>query len=168
APERMCAPTSEPFSTTTTEISGSICLMRIAAARPAGPAPTITTSNSIASRAGRSAIKSSLIPYCPLLHRGGNRGLPVIRSAMGSGNEKAARALLDFYAEAGVDTLLEERPVDRFASDASPSAAALPVRPQATATSSLDLGARPAVAPALTPPDEAAMAAREAARSAKT
>jgi len=87
---------------------------------------------------------------------------------MGSGNEKAARALLDFYAEAGVDTLLEERPVDRFASDASPSAAALPVRPQATATSSLDLGARPAVAPALTPPDEAAMAAREAARSAKT
>src|SRR5215467_2678578 len=54
APERICAPTSEPFSTTTTDASGAICLILIAAARPAGPAPTITTSNSIASRAGRS------------------------------------------------------------------------------------------------------------------
>src|SRR4051812_9908128 len=56
APERMCAPTSEPFSTTTTPISGDICLSRIAAASPAGPAPTITTSNSIASRAGSSCV----------------------------------------------------------------------------------------------------------------
>ena len=43
APERMCAPTSEPFSTTTTLVSGESCLSRIAAASPAGPAPTITT-----------------------------------------------------------------------------------------------------------------------------
>ena len=50
----MWAPTSDPFSTTTTEMSGEICLSRIAAASPAGPAPTIATSNSIASRAGRS------------------------------------------------------------------------------------------------------------------
>ena len=50
----MWAPTSEPFSTTTTAISGSSCFRRIAAASPAGPAPTITTSNSIASRAGNS------------------------------------------------------------------------------------------------------------------
>jgi len=35
--------------------SGESCLSRIAAASPAGPAPTITTSNSIASRAGSSS-----------------------------------------------------------------------------------------------------------------
>jgi hypothetical protein len=50
APERMCAPTSEPFSSTHTEMSGESCLRRIAAARPAGPAPTTTTSYSIDSR----------------------------------------------------------------------------------------------------------------------
>jgi hypothetical protein len=54
APERMCAPGSEPFSRTTTETScarsAASCLRRIAAARPAGPAPTITTSYSIDSR----------------------------------------------------------------------------------------------------------------------
>ena len=32
----MCAPTSPPFSTTQTEISGLICFSRIAAARPRG------------------------------------------------------------------------------------------------------------------------------------
>ena len=37
-------------------MSGLICLSRMAAARPAGPAPTITTSNSIASRAGSSGV----------------------------------------------------------------------------------------------------------------
>ncbi len=54
APDRMCAPTSEPFSTTQTEISfpssAARCFRRIAALRPAGPAPTITTSYSIDSR----------------------------------------------------------------------------------------------------------------------
>src|SRR4051794_15623655 len=55
APERMWAPTSEPFSTTTTLGSGESCLSLIAAASPAGPAPTITTSNSMASRAGSSS-----------------------------------------------------------------------------------------------------------------
>ena len=48
APDRMCAPTSEPFSTTHTEVSrpcsAASCFRRIAAARPDGPAPTITTS----------------------------------------------------------------------------------------------------------------------------
>ena len=44
APERMCAPTVEPFSTTTTEMFGSSDFSRIAAAKPAGPAPTTTTS----------------------------------------------------------------------------------------------------------------------------
>ena len=44
---RGCAPTVEPFSTTTTETFGSNDFSRMAAARPAGPAPTITTSYSI-------------------------------------------------------------------------------------------------------------------------
>src|SRR4051812_11015362 len=51
APERMCAPTSEPFSSTHTLVSGETCFARIAAARPAGPAPTTTTSYCIDSRA---------------------------------------------------------------------------------------------------------------------
>src|SRR5471030_3474433 len=54
APERMCAPTSEPFSTTQTLISlpasAAFCFKRQAAERPAGPAPTMTTSNSMYSR----------------------------------------------------------------------------------------------------------------------
>ncbi|KQU66958.1 hypothetical protein ASC75_10240 [Aminobacter sp. DSM 101952] len=50
APDRICAPTSPPFSSTTTESSGLTCLSRIAAASPAGPAPTMTTSNSMLSR----------------------------------------------------------------------------------------------------------------------
>src|SRR5215471_3619025 len=50
----MCAPTSDPFSTMTTEHSGATCFKRMAAESPAGPAPTMTTSNSIASRAGSS------------------------------------------------------------------------------------------------------------------
>ena len=54
APDKICAPTSEPFSTITTLISSpaasAFCFSRIAAERPAGPAPTITTSISIASR----------------------------------------------------------------------------------------------------------------------
>src|SRR3954468_18012758 len=58
APERMCAPISEPFSRTQTEISGASCLMRIAAERPAGPPPTTTTSYCIDSRAG-SAIRGN-------------------------------------------------------------------------------------------------------------
>lgn len=54
APDRMWAPTSEPFSTTHTLISwpasAAFYLSRHAAERPDGPAPTMTTSNSINSR----------------------------------------------------------------------------------------------------------------------
>jgi hypothetical protein len=64
APERMCAPGSEPFSSTTTETScersWASCFRRIAVARPAGPAPTTTTSYSIASRG----------PYCARIASG--------------------------------------------------------------------------------------------------
>src|SRR5947207_15169083 len=56
APERICAPTSEPFSRTQTEMSVAICFARIAAASPAGPAPTMTMSYCIDSRAMRRII----------------------------------------------------------------------------------------------------------------
>src|ERR1700748_3662806 len=56
APDRICAPTSEPFSTTTMLESAFGCFKRIAADRPEGPAPTITTSNSMDSRGGNSSL----------------------------------------------------------------------------------------------------------------
>ncbi|MGE0061535.1 MAG: uracil-DNA glycosylase family protein [Xanthobacteraceae bacterium] len=81
--------------------------------------------------------------------------------------EKSARDLLAFYTEAGVDAPVQETPVDRFADD-TPTQAAAPAR---SAT------ARPAASPAPMPvaassapaaPEEAAMSARELARSANT
>ena len=80
--------------------------------------------------------------------------------------DKPARDLLAFYLEAGVDALVDEQPVDRFAPAATPAA---PVRaPQPAAPPpNLDIKSRAApVVPAA--PDEAAMAARNAARSAKS
>jgi len=54
APDSVWAPSSEAFSRTQTEISRSRSRLswrrRMAAARPAGPAPTITTSNCMLSR----------------------------------------------------------------------------------------------------------------------
>jgi len=57
APDRMWAPISEPFSIRQTEISGESCFRRIAAARPAGPPPTTTTSYCIDSRATEGFIR---------------------------------------------------------------------------------------------------------------
>jgi uracil-DNA glycosylase len=77
----------------------------------------------------------------------------------------AARDLLAFYDEAGVDALLGEKPIDRLAGD-TPSAP--PVRaPQAVALP-LDLKGRATPAPAPPAPEEAAMVARQAAKSAKS
>src|SRR6201996_5014009 len=60
APDRICAPISEPFSSTqtpsSTPFSAARCFRRIAADRPAGPPPTITTSYSIDSRGPYSSI----------------------------------------------------------------------------------------------------------------
>ncbi len=97
---------------------------------------------------------------------------------------KAARELLAFYQEAGVDAPIGEAPVDRFADEppkaASPPPAAnaeppiirrppvqsAPPRPaQTIGPAELDAGGRPNAPP---PTEEAVMAAREAARSAKT
>ena len=81
--------------------------------------------------------------------------------------DKPARDLLDFYLEAGADALVGEQPVDRFAA-AEPSAP--PARaPQPVALPS-DLEIKGRASPLVAPPapDEAAMAARAAAKNAKT
>ena len=81
-------------------------------------------------------------------------------------DSKAARDLLAFYAETGVDALLGEEPVDRFAAPEAPPA---PVRAQQPIASSPAPAIQARAAPIAPPaPDEAAMAAREAAKSAKT
>jgi uracil-DNA glycosylase len=96
--------------------------------------------------------------------------------------DQAARAILAFYQEAGVDALVGETPVDRFADQplaevvAAPSTIArteLPVRdaapPASRPLSAQELGAmQRAQAVAPPSPDAAIMAAREAAKSAAT
>ncbi len=77
--------------------------------------------------------------------------------------DKAARELFDFYAEAGVDALVGEVPVDRFAAatePAAPARAPQPLSPPDPETKGR--AAAPAAPPA---PDEAVMAARAAAKS---
>jgi uracil-DNA glycosylase len=76
-------------------------------------------------------------------------------------HEKSARDLLDFYVEAGADALVGEEPVDRFATEDAPlTARSTPV------TARVEPAAR-APSPIAPPaPDEASMAAREAAKRA--
>jgi uracil-DNA glycosylase family 4 len=88
--------------------------------------------------------------------------------------EKAARELLAFYHEAGVDTLVGEVPINRFAEEApvAPTSAPAPEpppppTPRVAPTLSFDQPTPPApAAPAA--PEAAVMAAREAARNAET
>ena len=47
-----------PAPKTSCPLTAACCLMRMAAASPAGPAPTITTSNSMDSRSGSSVVMS--------------------------------------------------------------------------------------------------------------
>jgi uracil-DNA glycosylase len=76
----------------------------------------------------------------------------------------AAQDLLAFYAEAGVDALVGEEPIDRFAIAETPSPART-VRPAAPP----EFEAKTAPAgPAPPAPDEAALAARAAAKTAKS
>ena len=88
----------------------------------------------------------------------------------------AARELLAFYQEAGVDALIEETPSDRFAGDGATTGP--PARPEdASASAEEPRRARPfptrerevqgRVAPAPSP-EAAVMAAREAAKSTAT
>jgi uracil-DNA glycosylase len=85
---------------------------------------------------------------------------------------KAAHDLLGFYAEAGVDALLGEEPVNHFAPEPVPPASPAAGATQQVTSAPLPPLARPgpnprpaAAAPALSP-DTAVMAARDAAKSA--
>jgi DNA polymerase len=95
--------------------------------------------------------------------------------AMNSDRDRAARELLAFYQEAGVDALVGETPVDRFANDPPPITA--PPPPAEVARPRFDPGPAPVRPRGQEPagrsgtapppsPDAAVMAAREAARSA--
>jgi uracil-DNA glycosylase len=78
--------------------------------------------------------------------------------------DKTARDVLDFYAEAGVDALVGEEAIDRFAmaEPPAPARAARAVTPPAFEAKAAPAGPVP---PA---PDEATLEARAAAKSAKT
>ena len=81
--------------------------------------------------------------------------------------DKPMRDLLDFYLEAGVDAPVGEQPVNRLAADEPrppPAHAPQPV----TLPADLEIKGRAGAAAAPPAPDEAAMAARAAAKNAKT
>jgi DNA polymerase len=83
---------------------------------------------------------------------------------MAPANESSARDLLDFYLEAGADALVGEKPVDRFATADTVLAARAPVSDTARAEPAARAPS-PIAPPA---PDEAVMAARNAAKRAAT
>jgi DNA polymerase len=74
------------------------------------------------------------------------------------------RKLLDFYLEAGADALVGEEPVDRFARVEPPAPSPRPARQ--VSVPEMPSRATPAIAPQA--PDEAAITARAAARSAQS
>src|ERR1044071_1657838 len=76
----------------------------------------------------------------------------------------AAREVLAFYAEAGVDALVGEEPVNHFAQEAGEAPRATPARTLETRS------APPPSAPNVAPPapDVAAMEAREAVKNVQT
>jgi uracil-DNA glycosylase len=84
-----------------------------------------------------------------------------------------ARELIAFYRDAGVDALLGEEPVDRFADEVAP-APPVPARPSSPPLArkgqeSGDAGiAAPSIAAAPPSPEAAVMAARGAAKSAES
>jgi uracil-DNA glycosylase len=97
---------------------------------------------------------------------------------MTTARHQAARELLAFYRAAGVDALLEETPLDRFAGEGvitspAPRTDSAPPSPERRAGGSgealsareREVANRPALA---LPPEAAVMAAREAAKSATT
>jgi uracil-DNA glycosylase len=81
-------------------------------------------------------------------------------------SDNPARDLLEFYATTGVDALLGEEPVNRFAEVDAPASAPR-IAPQVAPATDIESKSR-ASAAAPQAPDEAAMAARAAAKSAKS
>lgn len=76
-----------------------------------------------------------------------------------------ARDLIEFYLDAGADAFIGEKPVDRFAAVEAPPAPKAPDRPVVRESAPAAVAPTRAAPPA---PDEAAMAARAAAKSAAT
>ena len=79
--------------------------------------------------------------------------------------EKAARELLAFYREMGVDAPVGDTPVDRFADEPPVTAPIAPAAPRVAIAREPEPRRPPPAAPPPTP-EAAVMAAREAARSA--
>jgi uracil-DNA glycosylase len=99
-------------------------------------------------------------------------GVAMLNHAMTAERDKAARDILAFYLEAGVDGVLVEEPVDRFAEPApaprAERAAVAPAAREAKPAPRLDRAPPPLPGTAAPPPpDQAMMAAREAAGAAK-
>jgi uracil-DNA glycosylase len=94
---------------------------------------------------------------------------------MSASTEKAARELLAFYREAGVDAAVGEVAIDRFADPAPAVSTSAPSPQPSSAAAANKVAPRPILArdldrksaPAPTP-EAAVMAAREAARTAKS
>jgi len=81
-------------------------------------------------------------------------------------HDRSERDLLDFYAEAGVDELVGEEPVNRFAAVEAPAPATRTVRDVVPSPHREANGPAAALVPQAL--DEAAIAARAGAKSAKT
>jgi len=81
-------------------------------------------------------------------------------------HDRSARDLLDFYAEAGVDAPVGEEPVNRFAAVEAPAPATRTVRDVVPSPHREANGLAAALVPQAL--DEAAIAARAGAKSAKT
>ncbi len=80
---------------------------------------------------------------------------------------RAAREILAFYLEAGVDAALQDTPVDRFADEPAPAAAPVAAEQAPSPAQPSRFPTAPVTPPAAPPsPEAAVMAAREAARSA--
>jgi len=85
-----------------------------------------------------------------------------------------ARELIAFYLDAGVDALIGEAPVDRFADEPAPAAPVPSPRPPSPSLTRREAGSNPAgiaaanIATAPPPPEAAILSAREAAKSAQT
>lgn len=87
-------------------------------------------------------------------------------AAMNPAPNITARDLLEFYLDAGADAFIGEEAVDRFAAVETPAVPKAPARPSAVREAAPVAAAPARSAPPA--PDEAAMAARAAAKSAAT
>src|SRR5262249_32209939 len=109
------------FSRTQTEtswpVSAASCFSLIAAARPAGPAPTMTTSYSMASRWASSTV--SILPiFRPVIVAGGmgaSHALGRQEHRVCGMKAAEAAAMIEWLVEMGADEIVGDLPVTRLA-----------------------------------------------------